>query len=218
MVLPRRQLLPVLVILAAFLVTPLCAQGAKRIYFAGYMGFNTFPAMEFTETSTPADGELFMQDGISFAGAIGFKLTPSLRIEGELSRLNADLDHADITNFGSFDVGGGVDSTIAMLNLYYDFDVSWKKLRPFVGAGVGYAWYDGNIDAVSGITVNTSAETSGYVWQVGGGVRYPLTKTLSAIAGYRYLDGADLEFGPYEKIDIGTHEIRLGLSWDLPFD
>lgn len=218
MILLRRRLLPLLAAFAAFFCILPYAQAAKRLYFAGYMGLNTFPAMEFTETTTPADGKLYIDDGISFAGAIGLRLTPQFRVEAELSRLSADMNSVDIATLGIFDVGGSVDSTIAMLNVYYDFDFNWKKIQPFIGAGIGYGWHEGEIDDVGGLAVNSSSESSGYVWQVGGGLRYPITESLSFISAYRYVDGADLQFGDYEKIDAGNHEVRIGLSWDLPFE
>lgn len=218
MILSRRWLLPVLAVFAALFCIPQYAQAAKRLYFAGYMGINYFSAMEFTESTTPAEGELVMEDNVAFAGAIGFRLMPQLRIEAELSHLSADMHHVDIQNLGVFEVGGGVDSTIAMLNVYYDCDFNWKKIQPFVGAGIGYGWHEGTIDSVGGLPVNSSADSNGYMWQVGGGFRYPIGKTLSLISAYRYIDGADLAFGDYEKIDQGSHEVRFGLSWDLPFE
>jgi outer membrane autotransporter protein len=204
-------------IFALFAGMPVCASAAKRIYFAGYMGLNMMGKRDFSETVNNVDGELGIDDGESFAGAIGFKLTPQLRIEGELSYMTADLTGVSITNLGDFDIGGGVDSTFAMINLYYDFDFDWKRIRPFIGAGIGYAWHDGSITDVSGFAVDAEGDSSGYVWQVGAGARYPLSETLSLIGAYRYMDGADLEFDEYE-IDFGSHEIRLGVSWDLPFE
>lgn len=210
-----KRLLPVLIVLSFML--PCAAQAAKRIYFAGYMGLTMHGDKEFTETTNNVDGEIGIEDGASFAGAIGFKLTPQLRIEGELSLQNTDLSSVEITNLGGFDIGGGVDSTIAMLNVYYDFDFDIMKLRPFIGAGLGYGWHDGTIDDMSGFALDASAESSGYIWQVGGGLRYPVNETLNVIGAYRYMDGEDLEFDAYE-IDFGAHEFRLGLSWDLPFE
>lgn len=204
-------------IFAFVLGMPAYASAAKRIYFAGYMGLNMMGTRDFSETVNNVNGELFIDDGESFAGAIGFKLTPQLRIEGEFMKMNADLGGVSITNLGEFDIGGNVDSTFAMINLYYDFDFDWKKLRPFIGAGVGYGWHEGDITDVSGFAVDASGKSSGYVWQVGGGARYPLSKSLSLIGAYRYMDGQDLKFDDYE-IDFGSHEIRLGLSWDLPFE
>lgn len=215
---PHRRLLPVLMIFAAMVATPLCAQAAKRIYFAGYLGLNSYPPQGYKENDLDIDGEITVDDSVSFAGAIGFKLTPQVRIEAELMRSSADISSVEITNLGTFDVGGGLDSTIAMVNFYYDFDFSWKKARPFIGAGIGYGWHEGGIDNALGISSDGSSDASGYVWQVGGGLRYPVSKSLSLITAYRYMDGEDLKFPPYEEIDTSAHEVRIGLSWDLPFD
>lgn len=214
-----KRFLPVFFIFAVLGVTPLCAQAAKRIYFAGYLGLNTYPPQDYKETSLGIDADLEFEDNLSFAGAIGFKLTPQIRIEADLSRLSTDINSVDIANLGTFDIGGEIDSTIAMLNVYYDFDFNWKKFQPFVGAGIGYGWHEGGIDsAPPGITVNGSSEADGYVWQVGGGMRYPITETLHLISAYRYVDGEDLQFGDTEEIDTSRHELRLGLSWALPFE
>lgn len=218
MILSRRWLLPALAAFAVFFCMLPYAQAAKRIYFAGYMGINYFPDMDFTEVTTPVKGELVLEEDVSFAGALGFKLTPQVRIEAELSFVSPDMHHVDLGDIGLFELGGSVESKIAMLNVYYDFDFNWKKIQPFVGAGIGYGWHEGSINTLAGNPVNTSADSSGYMWQVGGGFRYPIGKTLSLITAYRYMDGADLDLGDYQKIDQGSHEVRFGLSWDLPFE
>jgi opacity protein-like surface antigen len=205
-------------IFAALAVTPLCAQAAKRIYFAGYMGLKSYPPQDYKDNDLGLEGEIGVDDSISFAGAIGFKLTPQFRVEAELSHSSADISSANITNFGSFEVGGSLDSTIAMVNVYYDFDFAWRKAQPFIGAGLGYGWHEGGIDNALGFTANGSSEADGYVWQVGGGVRYPISDSLSLISAYRYMDGQDLEFSTNEEVDTSAHEVRVGLSWDLPFE
>lgn len=215
----RKRFLSVFIIFAALAVTPLCAQAAKRIYFAGYMGLKSHPPLDYKETALLGiDGEITVEDNINFAGAIGFKLTPQFRVEAELSHSSADISNIEITNFGSFDVDGSLDSTIAMVNLYYDFDFTWRKIQPFIGAGVGYGWYESEVNNVLGITSGASSEADGYVWQVGAGFRYPVTESLSLISAYRYMDGQDLEFSTNEEVDTSAHEVRVGLSWDLPFE
>ncbi len=204
-------------VLMALTGTLACAQASKRIYFAGYAGLNVFPAIAFDESLVGTSGEISMEKGYGFAGAIGFKLTPQVRIEGELSYLNSNMDGISLDGIGSFGLGGNIETKLAMLNVYYDFDFTWKKVRPFVGAGIGYAWHEGEVDDVSGFAVDSADESSGYAWQVGGGARYPISDTLNLIGAYRYLDGADISFDGYD-IDYGTHEFRLGLSWDLPFE
>jgi hypothetical protein len=106
----------------------LCAQAAKRIYFAGYMGLKSYPPQDYKDNDLGLEGEIGVDDSISFAGAIGFKLTPQVRVEAELSYSSADISSANITNFGAFEVGGSLDSTIAMVNVYYDFDFNWRKI------------------------------------------------------------------------------------------
>ena len=214
----RRRLLPALaVFIGAMVMLPYAAHASKRVYFAGYMGLNIFPEQDFKDTSTNDTGLIGVDNTYSFAGAIGFKLTPQIRIEGELNYMNPELNTLQIDGTGAFDLGGDIETKMAMLNLYYDFDFSWRRVRPFVGAGVGYAWHDANIDNVGGVAQNISESSSGLVWQLGGGMRYPLGKDINLIGAYRYLDGQDIDLGPYE-MDYGAHEFRVGISWDLPFE
>lgn len=213
----HRRFLPLLTIFAILVLTPLCAHAAKRIYFAGYAGLTAFPDERFNEEPAGLSGDLGVDEGTDFAGAIGFKLTPQLRVEGEFSYLNSDFNTIYADGFGAFDMNGSLESKMAMLNLYYDFDFNYKKMRPFVGAGIGYAWHDVSIDDVIGLPINTSDSTSGYIWQVGGGVRYPLAKDVSLIAAMRYIDGQDLELDGL-TVDYGAKEARIGISWDLPFE
>ncbi len=204
-------------IFAVLAVTPLCAQAAKRIYFAGYFGLKSYPPQDYKDNDLGLEGKIGVDDSISFAGAIGFKLTPQLRVEAELSHSSATISSAEVINFGAFEVGGSLDSTIAMVNVYYDFDFNWKKIQPFIGAGIGYGWHEGEIDNALGFTASGSSDASGYLWQVGGGLRYPVTDSLSLITAYRYMDGQDLKFTNIEG-DASIHEVRVGLSWDLPFE
>ncbi len=213
----RKSILFAFIVLPVFALIPLHdAQAAKRIYFAGYMGSNVFPEQEFKDSSTNDSGEIGIEDGKNFAGAIGFKLTPHLRIEGEFGQMMAEPSAISANNAGDATLSGNLDTKLAMLNIYYDLNLSWKKFRPFIGAGIGYAWHKGDIDGVSGSGINISESSDGLIWQVGGGARYPVTRDLNIIGSYRYLDGQDIELGPYD-IDYGAHEFRVGLSWDLPF-
>ncbi len=212
-----RRIVPVALVLSAMACTSAYADAAKRFYLAGYMGLNVFPAQEFTDSVSGTNGEIGISNGYNFAGAIGFKLTPQLRLEGELSSMTADFDAIDLSGIGTFGLGGDLGSKLAMANIYYDFDLNWKKLQPFIGAGVGYGWHDGTINDLSGFSSDISESASGFAWQVGGGLKYNVADDMALIGAYRYLDGQDLEFGGYD-INFGTHEIRFGLSWDLPFE
>ena len=66
----RKSILCALIILPVFVLIPMHAQAAKRVYFAGYMGATIFPEQEFNDNSTNDSGEIGIDDGKSFAGAI----------------------------------------------------------------------------------------------------------------------------------------------------
>ena len=186
----------------------------SRIYLAGYLGLNTFFDQEFTDSSSGNSGDFEIENDYSLAGALGLRLSPLVRLEGELSYRNADLSMADIQGVGSFDVGGKIKSTILFANAYYDFDVPWT-IQPYIGGGLGYGWHSADIGDTSGFLTNASADETSIMWNVAAGVKYRTSPEMAFTAGYRYVDSFDLDVGSYE-IDYDTHEFRLGMEWDLP--
>lgn len=208
-----------LLLSSALITVTLCAAApsyaqTSRIYLAGYLGLNTYNDQEFTESSTASSGDLELDNATSFAGAIGLRLSRSMRMEGELSYTNAEFKTIDLAGSGTFNNGGELKSTFAFLNLYYDFDVPWK-VQPFIGGGIGYGWHSGEIVDGTGSLPNASTDSSALAWNVGGGVKYRPRTDFAFTGSYRYVDSMDLNFGTYD-LDFGSHEFRLGLEWDLP--
>ena len=211
----NKVILSSLLIGASALVISTAANAqTSRIYFAGYLGLNTFDDQEFSEKSTNNSGDFELDSAISFSGAIGLRLSRQLRMEGELSYRNAEFKNVDINNGISGGAGGEIDSTIAMANLYYDFDVPWK-IQPYVGGGIGYAWHGGELTDGTGALTNANIEADGFVWNAGLGFKYRPRTDFAYNVGYRYLSSPDLEFGNYE-LDYRSHEFRAGIEWDLP--
>ncbi|MCC6598781.1 MAG: porin family protein [Alphaproteobacteria bacterium] len=186
----------------------------SRLYFAGYLGLNKLNDVGFTESTTASNGDLKFDNGSSFAGALGIRLTRGLRLEGEYSYSKSDLSSIDIGGLGNFDIGGEFSRKIAFANLYYDFDVPWK-VQPFVGAGIGYGWHSGEVNDTSGMLSNASGDDAGLMWNFGGGIKYRPREDMAFTAGYRFVDSVGLDFGNY-KTDYNAHEFRIGLEWDLP--
>jgi opacity protein-like surface antigen len=207
-----RRLALMAVCLSAFIAQPAAAQ-TSRIYFAGYLGLNNYNQMDFTESS--GTGTLQVENGKSFAGALGIRLTSQLRLEGEYSYSGGDISRMEVAGAGSFDSGGEIQSKIVFANLYYDFDVPWA-IQPFVGGGLGYGWNSAEINDGSGLLSNASADASGLMWNLGGGFEYHPRSDLAFTAGYRFVDAvSDQSFGNYD-VDLGAHEFRIGVEWDLP--
>jgi len=190
---------------------------SSRLYFAGYLGLNSFTESEFSETTTGRQGDLEFKNAFSMAGALGLRLTPQWRMEAEISRRNSHTDRADITGAGSFEMGGDLTSWLYMLNLYYDVDWQWKNFQPFLMAGVGLASHEANLDDVSGLLPNASDDSLGFAWGLGGGLKYRVNPDMAITTNYRYIGANDLEVDSFD-FEYSSHELRLGLEYDLPTD
>ena len=196
-------------------VVPMAHAQTSRLYLAGYMGLNLMPDLDFSEKTVPASGTLKFDNPLSFAGALGLRIDNQWRVETELSYRKADITGMDISSAGLFDANGELGTTLLMANVYYDFDLNWKKLTPYVTAGLGLAWHNGTIDDVSGLAVDASDDDLGLAWQLGTGLKYQVRDNMSFTGGYRYLGGTTIQMQGYEQ-DYTSHEFRVGLEYDLP--
>jgi len=187
---------------------------SSRIYISGYMGLNTYGDNDFNEDRTPVNGDMEFKNAISLAGALGIRLTRKIRVEGEVSYRKTDLDNMDITA-GSFKIGGQLKTLISLINGYYDFDLGWRTLNPFLSAGLGLAWHDAKVDDIAGVAVDGSGSDMGLAWQVGGGMKLRVNNDMAITGGYRYLATGNIGFENYE-LDFSSHELRLGLEYDIP--
>ncbi len=204
-------------ILLAFLLfsTPAHAQ-VSRIYLAGYLGLNTYNDIDFVESRSNSIGTIKPSNNNNFAGALGLRLSETLRLEGELHYNNAKFDKYELSSGAVGDVNGEITSYIGLANLYYDFDVPWE-IQPFIGAGIGYGFFEGNINDLSGLTADAVEDSRDFVYQIGGGAKYRMAPDLALTGSYRYLSTLDLKFGTYD-MDYNNHEFRIGLEYDLPYD
>lgn len=205
------------IFLLAFGLTMSAHAQSSRVYFAGYMGLNTNTDQEFSESTTPASGDMQFKNALSFAGALGLRLNNNWRLEGELSYRKSGMDRIDVSGAGSTKLDGNLKTWLLMANAYYDFDLSWRKLTPFVTAGLGFASHEGQIANGAGTSINASDDALALAWQVGGGLKYRVNDDMALTGGYRYLGTTDLELDAY-NIDYSSHEIRFGLEYDLPVD
>ena len=185
----------------------------SRIYFAGYMGITGYDGLSFSDTVTPATGEFEPKNTMNFAGAMGLRFTRNFRMEAELSYRDADFDQIVISGAGEQNIAGEFKSTMMLLNGYYDFDIKNWRTQPFLTAGIGLGYHSGGFGE-NNFTESVSDEAFGLVWTAGGGLKYRVRDDLAWTAGYRYLDGTNVEF-EITDIDFNAHEIRIGLEWDI---
>jgi len=186
---------------------------SSRIYFAGYMGLNTFPEHEFSDSTTPVSGEFKTKNALAFEAALGFRLTRQFRLETEVGYSKTDLDTVT-TAAGEFNMAGEVETYSFLLNGYYDFDLDWP-VTPYIGGGLGFALHDGEVDDVAGITADESGDDMTFIYNVAGGLKYRVSEDLAFTGGYRYLGSTDITFDQ-TSFDYSAHEFRIGLEYDLP--
>lgn len=189
---------------------------AGRLFSGGFMGLNITPAtLSYDYKRPPAIGmaglltnqltahEYSQSSSRSFAGSLGFRLSPQWRIEGELSY-----------SAGSIGEAGERQSRLALMNLYYDIDLGSTKFKPFLSLGAGMATHEIYRGGMDGMGL-ASETMSGMAWQAGAGLNYQLNDDLSLSGGYRQVGGAALNGNGYE-IDPSGHEIRLGVKYKFP--
>ena len=213
MTIPKKFLLCATALPVLCLLTPSAVQAqVSRIYFAGYLGLSGSNDQEFTDSRTNTAGDIELDSTPSFAGALGFRLSKQLRVEAELSYKKPDINSLHLATGTTYDVAGELNTWLGLMNVYYDFDVPWK-VTPYVSAGLGMGYIDGELNSsAGGQTFSDSAY--GLAWQAGAGIKYRPRTNLAYTLGYRYEGTQDLELG---DIDLGYsgHEFRIGLEYDL---
>ena len=127
---------------------------------------------------------------------------------------------------------------VVLANAYVDLG-TWWCITPFIGAGVGGARV-----AFNGFTVHSIANNGGpalpglafgnnaskwnFAWAAHAGLAYKVTPNFTVELAYRYLDMGDGLTGdlrtfdgvntinnPMTFKDITSHDLKLGVRWDL---
>jgi opacity protein-like surface antigen len=206
-------------IIAALIVCSLClaAAGAHaqttRLYLASYMGLNLYNGQHFHEDSTNTSGTINYKNALSFAGALGIRLNRNIRVEGEISYRTAEI-HSTEAGGASLPSGDSNHTLLAMANVYYDFNLNWRNITPFVTAGIGVASHDISFNGGGGLPA-ASGRSTGFAYQAGAGLIYRVSPTLAFTGDYKYLTTTDIDVGGYTS-GYHSHEVRLGLQYDLP--
>lgn len=202
--------------LAAMGSTAAHAEQFKGVYLSASLGHTTIQDSGFTDSSLanvglPTSGEFELDRAISFAGALGTRLTPHFMAEVEVSYRNADIDTASLDGIGDLEdfglsVGGEMKTWALLVNGYYDV-LPDQQISPYVSLGGGFARHSGELTID-----NVSADESDtvFAYQVGAGVNIDLGSGVGLFGGYRYFGSADPSFDTLDA-EYQAHEIRVGM-------
>ena len=129
---------------------------------------------------------------------------------------------------------------VVLANAYVDLG-TWWCITPFIGAGVGGArvaingFTDQGIalnggvgPALPGLAFGDNASTWNFAWAAHAGLAYRVTPNFTVELAYRYLDMGDGLTGDLRAFDgtnnfnnpmtfkhITSHDLKLGVRWDL---
>jgi len=188
---------------------------SSRVYVAGYMGLNLPSERDFTESIAGTTGSIQNNNVFAFAGALGLRLNRNWRLEGELSYRKNNIDQVKFRGGGNQKINGDMRTALFMTNLYYDFNLGWQDLFPFVTAGVGLAWHNVDIRDGAGMLREVDENAIGFAYQVGSGVKYRIAEDMALTGAYHYIGTSDLDVGSY-NFNYRSHEFRIGVQYDLP--
>ena len=205
--------------------------------------------MNAPDGSGNSEGTSYVIDGLdfdtlySFSVGAGRYVTPNVRLGLDVeyrhdSKTNFDnggiaAAMPELTNLGSIPLE--LSTTTLMLNAVYDFAPA-RRLSPYVGGGVGWAFHRLSFDGRTfsnglgtGTLGNTDGTSNSFAANLMAGVSWKMRQGMFVDMGYRatYLGDAEIDFDynhPGAANDLRTklkvedmmsHEFKIGLRYDL---
>ena len=185
------------------------AQPAWPAWYIGLHGSVAFVGNEDAKTAL-GNGRINNDTGFGVGGALGYRLpmAPGLRAEAEYH--HEESDHNNVAfGGGTFNLNGKTKVDAAMANLYYDLAYNYAGIKPYLGAGIGYA----NVDAGP-----ADDDVFAYQGMVGLGYAPEMLPFTEFTLGYRYFGTTDPKFnvsGLNVKSSYDSHNIELGAKFNF---
>jgi opacity protein-like surface antigen len=172
--------------------------------------------------TVPGTNRRDFDPGVAIDAALGYRLSPHIRIEGEISYAGYAVDKIFPQTFApgfpalngqAFDKtsGAGVSREGGAANIFYDFSPI-ARVTPYVGIGAGASFAHANT-GVFADAGGASFRTPGVSAAVGtamveGGLSIPLWPHLALVPAYRYLHA----FAPQGG---SAHVVKVGLRYSF---
>lgn len=179
-----------------------------RPYFSVSAGL--FLPEDSTLTDNVGDqAEASFDTGYVMSGAGGYAFDNGLRIEGELSYRQADMDQIKVPGVGQGKVNSDVWALTGLANVFYDIKTG-TPVTPYVGGGVGISSV--NIErgtSSNGTLLWTKDDDTVFAYQAAVGVGLAAGKNVIVDIGYRYFGTQDVQFDLSEA-EFSSHNIMVG--------
>jgi len=146
---------------------------------------------DLTSKSNGMTDKVTMNSGFAIEAAVGHKLSSDLAVEAQYS-----YDYASTKN-----ANGNIKIHSLFVNGVYNFPVDTKTMQPYLGMGLGAAFYtDGN------------ADTTVLAYQGFLGTSFDIDYNLETFVEYKYKDFVDVELDNIEYSNTAIHSIGVGLK------
>ncbi|MBU1233164.1 MAG: outer membrane beta-barrel protein [Proteobacteria bacterium] len=207
----RKKLL--LLICTALTLTPALAAAQASHYVALRGGSGWSPAVDRTAGTRTATVDY--ENPFSFSAAYGNTLNDWLRLEGELSYLEAKVNEIK-GHFGQNSIETGQDKyTSCMVNALADLSTA-TAFTPFVGIGAGavYAHHDVSFTVSPGTPAIVSDDKQWLLgYQFMAGVAWEVRPNISVDCMYRFFGTTsrthEQTSAPITEVDIDPSQIHL---------
>lgn len=219
-----------IVVVAAVAAAAPAARAAEGDWYASVYGGGMYLEDAHNRgNGNPLNFDSSAKIGQAYRAAVGVYRAPQVRVEGEIGYRRASLDKLSFTNdgglgaaagmaplaAGSASASGHVTAISAMLNAYYDYDTG-SAWRPYIDAGIGAARLSMKNVAASGVPVVNAFDTV-FAYQLGLGIGYEVTKSLTLALDYRYFTTLDPTFkdaaGTSFNSEFTSHNLSLGIRY-----
>jgi opacity protein-like surface antigen len=199
---------------AAACIVVLTATAASAVEGRPYVGISAGLFMPTDSSATDNYGssaDIEYNTGYSISGTGGYAFSNGLRLEGELTYKQADMDKFKIYGFSS-SINSDISALGFMANAYYDFK-NTSPFTPYVGGGIGFATlYVSQAINNYGDLLWFDEDDTVFAYQLGAGVAFDVNKNMAIDLGYRYFGTSDPHFNTYEA-DFGSHNVSLGFRY-----
>jgi opacity protein-like surface antigen len=216
--------------LVVFSIPSLSAAAAGRpgpylsIFLGTSIARDTTVSSFDSQTGRSFSDRVTFDPGIYVGGTGGYDFG-FLRVEGELSYRNAELDKVtDTSNGNRFrNVEGNLGAFATMANVFIDIH-NPSIVTPYLGGGIGFSslylsdttGYDTRPTVARRVPLYDAGNDTVFAYQVGGGMDIAINSRFSLDIGYRYFitDKANLDADFISSnLRFKSHNAKIGFNF-----
>jgi len=202
--------------IAAFFLTAGAASAQEPGEF--YVGIHGGASFLADSDNSDEDGfisEINFDTGFNFGGVVGYHLLPNIRVEGEVTYRENDLDGIRFADGTNFNAGGEASALSGLVNIWYDIPIP-ARVTPYVGGGVGVAAIEGDDITAEGVPLADDDDVV-FGGQAGAGIRVPIIPRVTASIDYRYFRTVSPDFvdtvGNEFESEYETHNVGASVTF-----